>query len=195
MVALIPIFKGDLLDVKIEIYHQTMRVIIKGACNHRLTNITNKDWFLCLALVTLGWLYIIALEAVAVEGILMICADRNVWQYHLIIGSMSVDYEEQVVITGIKSGMQCSMCHILPEERKNLCKVWPRQTYKSMCVQVAQQNTIEWMEENGSKHPDYMHSITNFAESHFFMNIHQCMLLDILYQLLKSVVVGTHMLQ
>ena len=54
MVALIPIPKSDSHGVKIEIYHQTMRVITKSTCNYRPTNIIDGDLFLCLALVTLG---------------------------------------------------------------------------------------------------------------------------------------------
>ena len=123
------------------------------------------------------------------------CADRNVWQYHPIIGSISVDYKEQVVITGIKSGLQCWICYIPPEERKNFCKVWLRQIYKSMYAQLAWQNTIEWIEENSPKHLNCIYSVTNFAWSHFFMNIHQYIFLDIFYQLLKGVIGSIYMLQ
>ena len=42
IVGLIPMYKDDLLSMKMEIYHQTMKVISKNACNHRPTNITNK---------------------------------------------------------------------------------------------------------------------------------------------------------
>ncbi len=35
MVGLIPIHKGDSFDVKMEIYHQTMRVITKDKCSNR----------------------------------------------------------------------------------------------------------------------------------------------------------------
>ena len=126
MVGLIRIHKIDLLGVKIEIYYQTIRVIIKSTCNHELINITNKDRFVCLALENLGWLYIIVLETVVVENIWMIYADKNIWQCHLIIGSMSVNHKKQVLIMDIKSGMQCSICHIPPKKHKNFRKVWPR---------------------------------------------------------------------
>ena len=43
MVGLILLYKGDLLGVKIKIYYQTIRVIIKDACNHKSNNITNED--------------------------------------------------------------------------------------------------------------------------------------------------------
>lgn len=98
-----------------------------------------------------------------VENILIMSGDRNVWQCHSIISGMSVYYEEQVVITSIKSGMQYLMYHVPPEKHKNLYKIWSKQTYKSAHAQLAQQNTIEWIKNNGLKHPDCMHSITNFA--------------------------------
>ena len=53
MVGFIPIYKNYLLSVKIEIYHQTMRVIIKDAYNYKPINIHNEDWFFYLALKTL----------------------------------------------------------------------------------------------------------------------------------------------
>ena len=59
----------------------------------------------------------------AVEGLLMICANENFRQCHLIVASMSVNYEEQVVIIGIKSGMQCSIYQELSKEYKNLYKI------------------------------------------------------------------------
>ncbi len=62
------------------------------------------------------------MEKAAVEGLLMICADGRVRRCHPIIVGMSVDYEEQVMITGINLGMQCSMCQVPPKERENLCK-------------------------------------------------------------------------
>ena len=134
MVGFIRTHKVNLLIVKTEIYYQIIGIIIKGVYNHRPTNITNEDWFLFLALGTLGCLYIIALETVVIESILIICIDRNIWQCHLIIGGMSVDYKQQIVITCIKTGMQCSICHVVSEKCKNLCKVWPRQSDKNVCA-------------------------------------------------------------
>lgn len=93
-VGLISIYKGDLHNVKIEIFYQITKVITEDVCNYKPINIIYKDWFFCLALEILGWLYIIVLETIAVEGILMMCVDRNIWQCHSIIGGISVDYED-----------------------------------------------------------------------------------------------------
>ena len=120
MVGLISIHKGDSFDVKMEIYYQTMGVITKGKCNNR----HSLDKFPGLRFE--NWPDIIALESAVVEGLLMMCADGNVRQCHTIVAGMSVDYEEQIVITGIKSGMQCSMWQVPPKKRENVCKMWSK---------------------------------------------------------------------
>lgn len=67
------------------------------------------------------------------------------------------------MIKGIKLGMQCSIYYTLPGECINRCKIWPKQIYKNIYAQIAQQNILEWMEENCLKHIDKVHSKTNFA--------------------------------
>ena len=182
MVGLIPIHKRDSLEGKMEIYHQTMGVITKYKSK-------------CHVLHKAIWPNVTALEKAAIDGLLMMCADGNMRKCHPIIAGMSVDYEEQVVITGIKSGMQCSMCQVPPNERENLCKKWPKRTHERTLSQLALQDTEDWIKENGLKHPDCVHPMRNFAWNYSFVNIHECMMLDILHQLLKGVVGGTHMLQ
>ncbi len=99
------------------------------------------------------------------------------------------------MITGIKSRMQCSMCQVPPKERENLCKTWALRTHESTQAQIALQETEKWIEDHSHRDPDCVHSVENFAWNHSFVNIHECMMLDILHQLLKRVVGGTHMLQ
>ncbi len=123
------------------------------------------------------------------------CTDRRVRQCHPIIAGMSVDYEKHVVISDIKSGMQCSMCQVPPEERENLCKIWVLRTHENTRAQIVLQKTEEQIEDHGHKDLNYVHSIKNFAWNHLFVNIHECIMLDILHQLLKRVVGRTHMLQ
>ncbi len=64
-----------------------------------------------------------------------------------------------------------------------------------MRVEIALQETEEWIEDHGHRDLDCVHSMDNFTWNHSFVNIHKCMMLDILHQLLKGVVSGTHMLQ
>ncbi len=87
------------------------------------------------------------------------------------------------------------MCQVSPEERENLCKTWALRTCESTWAQIALYETEKWIEDHGHKDPDCVHLMENFAWIHSFVNIHECIMLDILYQLLKEVVGGTHMLQ
>lgn len=69
-----------------------------------------------------------------IEGIMMICVDKNIQQCSPSIDSMSIDYKKQLMITNIKLGMQILICYILSKKCKNLCKIWPRGIYESTCV-------------------------------------------------------------
>lgn len=111
------------LYIKIEIYYQIMKVIAKNICNHRLSNINNKVYFFYLVLAPWSWLDIIVLKILAIEILLMICIDENVWQYYIIVPNMSVNYKKQIMITSIKLGMKYSIYHVLSEECKIFHKI------------------------------------------------------------------------
>lgn len=48
---------------------------------------------------------IITLENIAVDSLLIICADRNIWQSQFIVAYININYKKQVMITSIKSGI------------------------------------------------------------------------------------------
>ena len=75
-----------------------------------------------------------------VNGLLMMYVDGNVRKCHLIIAGINVDHKKQVVITGIKSGMQCSRCQVLSNKCENLCKKWPIRTQECTLSQLALQD-------------------------------------------------------
>lgn len=50
IVGFIPIYKNNLLSIKIKIYYQIIKVITKNTCNYRQINIINEVWFFCLVL-------------------------------------------------------------------------------------------------------------------------------------------------
>lgn len=78
---------------------------------------------------------------------------------------MTVDFEKQVVIMGIYLGIECLICHMLPEKSKNFYKVWPKQKHEYICVQFRRQDNIKRIEDNDFKHSDSRNLITNFALS------------------------------
>ena len=54
-----------------------------------------------------------------------------------------------------------------------------------MLSKLAIQKTKDWIEENSLKHLDFIYSMRKFVQNHSFINIFECMMLDIFYQLLK----------
>lgn len=101
MIGFILIYKDDSFDIKMEIYYQIIGVNTKNKCNKR--HPSDK----ISGLLFQNWPNLIILESVTVENLLMMCEDGNVWQCHPSIASMSVNYKKQMIITDIKSGMQC----------------------------------------------------------------------------------------
>lgn len=56
-------------------------------------------------------------------SVLIIYVDKIVWQYHLIITSMSIDDEEQMVIIDIKLGIQYFICQVPLKKPENLYQI------------------------------------------------------------------------
>ena len=98
---------------------------------------------------------------------------------------MMVDYEEQVLITGIKSNNHCSICQVPPNKREHLCKSWDMRTHESTRAQLRQQQRRP--KSAGPGEMD-VHPVENFAWKHPHVNIHATMMMDILHQLLKGMV-------
>lgn len=122
----------------------------------------------------------------------MLCADGYTRHCYPIIAGFMVDYEEQVLITGVKSGRHCSICQVPPDERENLDKSWDLRTHEYTRAQIrAQLAQSEQSDAQGrGRHKTDMdvHIVRNFAWKHAFVNIHTTMMVDILHQLLKGIV-------
>lgn len=129
IIELIPIYKGDFHEVKIQIYHQIMGVI-------------TKDIFKSFLLYIVVWQDTVLEEAV-VKDLLMICANGKIHQYCLIIESISVDYKEQVVITSINWDMQSFIYQVFLKEREKLCKIWALTIHESRQVHIVLQDKDE----------------------------------------------------
>ncbi len=93
------------------------------------------------------------------------------------------DYEEQVLITGIKKAQHCSICIVPPNERENLTKRWEHRTHERTREQINCQhsNGVEKSDDN------WVHEVENFAWKHPYVNIHKTMMIDVLHQLLKGI--------
>ena len=103
-----------------------------------------------------------------------------------------VDYEEQVLITGVKGSRHCSICQVPPNERENLSKSWDFRAHKYTRAQIRTQlaRSEQGNNQNRNHHETDMdvHIVKNFAWRHAFVNIHTTMMIDVLHQLLKGIV-------
>ena len=97
---------------------------------------------------------------------------------------MIADYEEQVLITGVKSGRHCTICTVPPNSRENLTQQWPLRTHQDTQAQLIAQRDHS-IDKTDDK---WLHNINNFAWDHHLLNIHQAMGIDILHQLFKGIV-------
>ena len=93
------------------------------------------------------------------------------------------DYEEQVLITGIKKAQHCSICIVPPNERENLRKKWDDRTHELTQEQIAHQRRSGLAKSDDT----WVHDVENFAWKHANLNIHKAMMIDVLHQLLKGI--------
>jgi hypothetical protein len=100
-----------------------------------------------------------------------------------IIASFAADYEEQFIVTGVKSGRHYTIFTVVSEEREDIRLCASFRTHQST------QNRLEKQSVSNVKKPDeeWVHPVENFAWKHSHLNIHQAMTLDLLHQLLKGV--------
>src|SRR5580692_8117173 len=93
------------------------------------------------------------------------------------------DYEEQVLITGIKKAQHCSVCTVPPHERENLTKQWYDRTHELTQQQIYRQRQTGLAKTDDT----WGHDVENFAWKHPYVNIHKAMMIDVLHQLLKGI--------
>jgi hypothetical protein len=112
------------------------------------------------------------------------CADGQDRDCFPIIAGFTVDYEEQTLITGVKSLQHCTICNVAPKKRENLEAEWQFRTHKSTRAQISRQ------EKEGTPQTDanWVHPFKNFAWDHYLLNIHKAMMVDVLHQLLKGMI-------
>ena len=129
----------------------------------------------------------IALLETYKEGIEIRCADGFKRRCYPIFAGLMVDYEEQVLITGVKTNMQCSICHLPPKERKRVTKKWEFQTHELTWEQIERQRNNPAVQRARAA-DEWLHPQESFAWDHSYVNIHAILLSDILHQLYKGVV-------
>jgi hypothetical protein len=123
------------------------------------------------------------LESLAKDGFVVRCADGHQRLCYPIIARFIADYEEQVLITGIKKTQHCSIYMVPLCERENLMKRWDNRTHELTQQQISHQQQTGLAKTDDS----WVHDVKNFTWKHPHLNIHRAMMVDILYQLLNGI--------
>jgi hypothetical protein len=103
---------NDQNDVKIRIWHEALSFMLKRKSNIFRIQIEH---------LLMKWLTIIK-NLLQTKKMLIRCADARIRRCVSIIINFICDYEEQILITNIKSEQQCSICQMSFDERENLKK-------------------------------------------------------------------------
>jgi hypothetical protein len=151
-------------DIKSHIYHLAIERIL----TYKYTPLLRK--------IDINTIHL-AIEKLGKKGFNVTCADGYVRLCYPIIAGMTVDYKEQALITRVKSRQHCSICIVLSDKRENLTKVWLVRTYQSMQQQIVRQR----LGKISKTHKDWIYDVTSFAWKQPYLNIHNAMIVDILY--------------
>jgi hypothetical protein len=186
LIGFMPIMEGCERLVKAEVYHRILRMIFK----RKIISHTFNSLYCTAAMALLMYLLLsksIAIEQQSRDGLKIKCADGRYRHCFPIITGIIADYEEQVLLTGVKSGRHCTVCQVPPSERENLQIRWPKRTHEYT------QQLIAWQRQNPSdiskeEKAMMVHDVGCFAWSHPYTNIHTAMMVDMLHQLLKGVI-------
>ncbi|KAH5032002.1 hypothetical protein HBI74_077060 [Parastagonospora nodorum] len=120
------------------------------------------------------------LENAAKSGILLACADRRTRQCYLTICAILADYEEQVLLTGVKKNRYCTRCTVAPDDREDLCGsyLWRTEQF----TRLQQERCLD------KGHDDFVHLVDCFGWKHYNFNIYVSLATDTLHLLLKGLV-------
>ena len=69
---------------------------------------------------TLNKLTILAFENLILKKIVVFCVDEYYQHCYSIIINFKINYEKQILITSIKSEIQCNICIVFSRRRQNL---------------------------------------------------------------------------
>ncbi|KAH5236834.1 hypothetical protein HBI72_243840 [Parastagonospora nodorum] len=123
-------------------------------------------------------LFLKTLENAAKSGILLACADGRIRQCYLTICAILADYEEQVLLTGVKKNRYCTRCTVAPDDREDLCGsyLWRTEQF----TRLQQERCLD------KGHDDFVHLVNCFGWKHYNFNIYVSLATDTLHLLLKG---------
>ncbi len=165
---------SDQNDVKTRIWHETLFFMLKRKSNIFRIQIEH---------LLMKWLTIIK-NLLQTKKVLIRCVDARIRRCVSIKIDFICDYEEQILITNIKSEQQCSICQMSSDERENLEKKWSYRIHEFIKRQIRHQRK----KEIAKRKNDWIHEVKNFVWKHNLINIHEIMMMNILHQLMKKMI-------
>ena len=146
----------------------------------------NKNNYNCATIAT-NIVLDIALLEIYKEGIEIRYANGFKQRCYSVLAGLMVDYKEQVLITGVKANMQCSICYVPPKKIEHVTKNWKFQTRELIWEQIERERNNSAVQRARTA-DKCLHPRESFAWDHSYVNINAILLSDILHQLYKSVV-------
>lgn len=119
LMSLILIYKGNNVDVKLDIYHICLRIMTKHEQNSSNLAINIRK---ILCYLSKANQIVLELEVATIKGLKMICVDGEIWWCYSVIAKFTANYKKYVVITNIKSKMHCPIYTISANKYENLYK-------------------------------------------------------------------------
>ena len=104
-------------NLKARIYHMVLKTMLK-CISPSLPSVELRKKYTNVVLVLLEHK----------DGIELMCVNGNKRHCYPVLACLMVDYNEQVLITGIKANMHCSISHVLPKERELVIWLWEPRT-------------------------------------------------------------------
>ena len=89
---------------------------------------------------------------------------------------MTSDYEEQALITSVKSNRHCPICEVHPDERENLCIAYKTRSHDTTKLRLSAQRL-----KTHTRTPMDVHDISNFGWKHYLFNVHTAQTFDMLH--------------
>jgi hypothetical protein len=158
--------------MKTQIWHENLSFMLKRKKLKSVFEVSNVNVFF----------FSVIKDCAQRENVVIRCANKWSRRCILLIANFVCDYEEQMLIIDVKSEQHCIICRVSSKARKNLQDRWSLRTHKFMQEQIRRQQ----LEQLDSRNEKWIHEMKNFTWDYSLINIHEIMMIDILYQLFKS---------
>ena len=164
--------------IRAEVYHYALGVMTEGKslCTCGIS-FTNEGYS--------------AIKECSEHGVNIQCADGLTRRCHPILAAMTLDYEEQAMVTSILTNRHCPTCTVPPTERERLCPPipYPKRTPERTAEQLRLQKGYTTATPKHLRNM-VVHDRRPFTDGHFAVDIYRLQSFDILHSLMVKGLIG-----